>query len=193
MTAVAVAPESRARREAQFACEPCHSPGMSFRARFALIVLCVSTAACDRATKALASATLHGADDRFYLGDFLRLTYAENTGAFLSLGADWPHLVRLVIFVACSGIALAYVAWRLWTQRLSWWQQAGGALFVIGGALNWWDRITQGFVVDFMVLEVGRFSTGVFNVADMALLIGVGVFLVSETWNWRRSGDPHPG
>ena len=162
---------------------------MSFRARLALIVLCVSTAACDRATKALASANLPGGDDRFYLGELVRLTYAENTGAFLSLGADWPDLVRLVIFVALSGIALTYLAWRLWTQPMSGWQRAGVALFVVGGALNWWDRITQGYVVDFMVVKVGRISTGVFNVADMALLSGALVFVAAEAWNWRRA-DP---
>jgi signal peptidase II len=163
---------------------------MSVRGRFALILLCLSTAACDRATKALASASLPGGDDRFFLGEFVRLTYAENTGAFLSLGADWPQLVRLVVFVGFSGIALTYLVWRLWTEPMSGWRTTGVALFLVGGALNLWDRIAQGYVVDFMILGVGRISTGIFNVADVALLCGAIMVVAGEALTWRRSDSP---
>ena len=162
---------------------------MSSGKRLALLLLCLSTVACDRVTKVAASAVLAGGEDRLYLGDLVRLTYAENTGAFLSLGAEWPPVLRLVVFIGFSGIALVYLASIWWRHASPPWQKTGIALFVVGGALNWWDRVTQGYVVDFLVVGSGRLSTGVFNVADVALLGGAIVFVGTEAWKRGRRNE----
>lgn len=49
----------------------------------------------------------------------------------------------------------------------------GTALFVTGGALNLADRIVRGSVVDFMNVGIGPVRTGIFNVADMAIMLGL--------------------
>lgn len=55
----------------------------------------------------------------------------------------------------------------------------GVALFVAGGASNLVDRITYGMVIDFMNDGIGSVRTGIFNVADMAIMLGA-VILVLE-------------
>src|ERR1700757_3652916 len=54
----------------------------------ALLVFCVG---CDQATKSLARDHLQSRAASTFLGDTVRLQYAENPGAFLSLGASLPH------------------------------------------------------------------------------------------------------
>jgi signal peptidase II len=45
-------------------------------------------------------------------------------------------------------------------------------LFVAGGISNLFDRVVQGSVIDFMHVGVGSVRTGIFNVADLAILLG---------------------
>jgi signal peptidase II len=74
-------------------------------------------------------------------------------------------------------LALIVVAVR---RRMSGWPALGFALFVAGGVSNWIDRITQGRVVDFLNVGAGPVRTGVFNVADLAIMVGVVVFAWGE-------------
>jgi signal peptidase II len=70
-------------------------------------------------------------------------------------------------------------------SRLSPFQTLGLTLFVAGGAANLLDRIQYGRVVDFMNLGIGPVRTGIFNVADVALMIGAALFAWSEFKQWR--------
>jgi signal peptidase II len=54
----------------------------------------------------------------------------------------------------------------------------GAMLFLAGGASNLLDRIMHGTVVDFMNVGVGSLRTGIFNVADVALMIGVALMIL---------------
>jgi signal peptidase II len=62
----------------------------------------------------------------------------------------------------------------------------GVALFVAGGASNLLDRITYGVVIDFMNVGVGSLRTGIFKVADVAVMVGAGI-LVLEGYRSDRS------
>jgi signal peptidase II len=49
-----------------------------------------------------------------------------------------------------------------------------GALFAGGGLSNWLDRLVHdGIVIDFVSIGIGRVRTGIFNVADLAVVIGL--------------------
>ena len=56
----------------------------------------------------------------------------------------------------------------------------GLALFIAGGASNWVDRVVRGSVVDFVNVGIGSVRTGVFNVADVAIMIGAVVFVLGQ-------------
>jgi len=58
---------------------------------------------------------------------------------------------------------------------------AGLALMVGGGGSNLFDRImNNGRVVDFVMLNLGPLATGVFNAADVAITLGVVLFLIAS-------------
>jgi signal peptidase II len=150
------------------------------RGTLLLAATIVATVGCDRATKALATARLEGGGTHSYLGDTLRLVYAENAGAFLSLGATWPEWARrgaLGTVVAASLVGIAYAAWR---HRGGGTMVLGLCLVLAGGGSNLFDRIAWGHVVDFMVLRAGPLRTGIFNVADVAITLGVALVLLGS-------------
>jgi signal peptidase II len=157
---------------------------MSGRLVGRMILTCavVLTIGCDRVTKHVATATLAGMPDRSYLGDTVRVVYAENTGGFLSIGADLPVMARTALFTITTGIALLALAVLVARRRLNRAGAWGVTLFVAGGASNWFDRLAHGSVVDFLNVGVGPLRTGIFNVADVAIMIGVALFALSEFW-----------
>src|SRR5262249_1078227 len=146
------------------------------RTSFAFILL-LATIGCDHATKHVASARLAGKPALSYLGDTFRLEYAENPGAFMSLGAGLPDWARTGLLTFGTGVALiaiAIAAFRLRWMRIP---LIGAVLFIAGGASNLIDRIARGRVVDFMNVGVGSWRTGIFNVADVALMVGVALII----------------
>ena len=146
----------------------------------ALLLLVVMTIGCDRVTKQLATENLAGEPTRSFLADTFRLTYAENLGGFLSLGAGMPPALRNAVFTVVTGALLVVFAVFAWRQRGSAWHAAAFALFISGGASNWFDRVSDGRVVDFMNVGVGWLRTGIFNVADVAIMLGLAVFVFAE-------------
>jgi signal peptidase II len=130
---------------------------------------------CDQATKRIAVNQLKMAPPRSYLGDLFRLQYAENRGAFLSMGADLSHGARWwLLTVGVAGILLALLVYALTSKQLTRIHVASFALIFSGGVSNLIDRMTQGgVVVDFMNLGIGPVRTGIFNVADLAIVAGV--------------------
>jgi signal peptidase II len=155
--------------------------------RLSLLVVVTATIGCDRVTKHAATLMLAGTAERSYLADTVRLTYAENTGGFLGLGAGWPPAARTAVFVGLTGLVLIGLAGFAMRRAATTWQQLGVALFLAGGALNWFDRIGRGRVVDFLNVGIGPVRTGIFNVADVALMMGVAIFLVAEYRAWREA------
>ncbi len=149
--------------------------------RHVLLAVILATIACDRVTKSIAADTLAQAPTRSYLGDTVRLDYAENTGAFLGIGAHWPPVVRTALFGVGNGLLLLVM--MLLTMRLHWQRAAslGLAFFVAGGLSNLMDRIAYGKVIDFMNLGIGPVRTGIFNVADVAITIGAVLVVWSTT------------
>ena len=150
---------------------------MPFKMR-AIIVLAIVIASvgCDQATKHIATDKLKPVGRIELAGRFFALQYAENEGAFLSLGATLPRNVRFWVFTVFTGIvlfALSYYVFMGADLRSP--DVVAIALLLSGGIGNMIDRIANdGIVVDFMVMEVwGPIRTGVFNIADVAVMAGV--------------------
>lgn len=148
--------------------------------RIALVVIIVATVGCDRVTKHVATSTLAGTAGHSLFADTVRLAYVENAGGFLSLGADLPPAIRTAIFTVATGMVLLGVAGVAVRFRWRGWPALGIALFFSGGLSNWYDRAMRGLVVDFLTIGVGPVRTGIFNVADVAIVLGAGIFVLSE-------------
>ena len=151
---------------------------MRTSARMLALVLMLTTIGCDRVTKHLATTRLAGNSARSYLSGTVRLEYAENPGAFLSLGENLPDWARTGFLTVAAALGLAAVAVAAFKLRMRTMPFIGAILFLAGGASNLADRITRGSVVDFVNDGVGQLRTGIFNVADVALMVGVGLIVL---------------
>jgi signal peptidase II len=158
----------------------------TFRRAVLLCLLLAATAGCDRVTKHLAVTNLAGSPGQSYLGDTIRLDYHENPGGFLSAGATWRPETRAVVFQIANGLFL--FGTLILAVRFQWsrWAAAGLILFVAGGLSNLIDRVAMGSVIDFMNVGVGPFRTGIFNVADVAIMAGVALLIADRYRAQRR-------
>jgi signal peptidase II len=134
----------------------------------------------DQLSKAWARSAL-GFQNFSFLGDTLRLGIAENPGAFLSLGAGLQSESRFYIFTVSIAIFLAITLWVLFKKsHLAKWPTIAYTLVVAGGVGNLIDRAAKGTVTDFMNVGIGWLRTGVFNIADMAIMAAIGVLIASS-------------
>ena len=149
--------------------------------RFAFLALVVgSTIGCDRVTKQMATTLLADKPTQSFLADSVRLGYAENVGGFLGWGAGLPPVVRAGLFTVATGVLLLALLVLLLRSPWCSWRALGFALFIAGGMSNWIDRVFRGSVVDFLNVGIGWLRTGIFNVADVAIMLGIGLFVLSE-------------
>lgn len=148
-----------------------------------------ATVGCDRMTKQLASLTLAGHPSRSFLADFIRVEYAENPGGFLGLGSAWPAEARAAVFGVATVLVLVGLLAVAMRHRWTGLPMVGTMLCVAGGASNWIDRVVRGRVVDFLTLGYGPIRTGIFNIADVAVLVG-GILLLVGLNRHHLSGPP---
>ena len=154
---------------------------MSFRRRVRLLCAVVGVVvALDQLTKVAARAYLASRPPSSILGGIVEFVYSENVGAFLGLGAALPPLVRMLLFgVLAALLVMAVAAYTLTARGLTRWEVAAASLVVAGGLGNLIDRVLRrGRVTDFVSVGIGPLRTGIFNVADVAIVAGVGWFLL---------------
>ncbi len=128
----------------------------------------------DQVTKALVRAEIPLHASRTLISGLLDLTHVQNTGAafgFLN-SVDFPFKPALIAIVASA----ALVSIAIYTARLSPHQRLArvGLALVLGGAAgNLIDRVTAGYVVDFVDVYWRNYHFWAFNVADSAITVGV--------------------
>ncbi|MEZ6067050.1 MAG: signal peptidase II [Planctomycetaceae bacterium] len=158
--------------------------GCTLRRVVWLATLSLVIVAVDQASKVYAMNYLQptASQPLFYLGGILRIQYAENPGAFLSLMGDWSPAARFWVLTVVNGAILGGLAVYLALfPAHSRWQWTALALILAGGVGNLIDRMRfDGRVIDFFLLSsgpipipyFGNVQTGIFNVADIAITAG---------------------
>lgn len=143
-----------------------------------ILAVVVVTVGLDQWTKKLAVDHLQNAADQLLAGELFRLTFAKNRGAFLSLGSELSEGLRsLLLNWMPAALLIALFVYLLRDKQINKWQVFGLACIVGGGLSNIVDRILFGYVVDFMHMRVGSLQTGIFNIADVAIMVGMGIML----------------
>jgi signal peptidase II len=137
---------------------------------------------CDQASKEIARSQLALGESHGFLGDIFRITHVENPGAFLSIGANLPESMRIVVFQGVVSLLILGLLWvaafRVGTRP---WHVAGFTFLAASGIGNLIDRLlNDGRVTDFLNLGIGGFRTGIFNIADVVGVVGFLVLLVSN-------------
>lgn len=147
-----------------------------------IIAVLASNIALDQWTKVIGTEAFKGKPMRSYLGDTFRFQWATNEGAFLSLGANLPDGARYwVLTVGVGALLLGILYFAVVGKGLTAMPIAGYALIAAGGLSNWVDRARfDGKVVDFMNIGLGStLRSGIFNVADLQILVGIGLVLLA--------------
>jgi signal peptidase II len=165
---------------------PSGRPGGSGRglARGAVFLLtALGAVAADLSTKAIATASLQRHRPVEVVGEWVRLTLGYNEGvAFGLFATDGPGVVLL------SGAVLAALA--VWAARAL--RDPGSprgtaltlGLVLGGGVANLIDRVGDGRVTDFLDLGLGAHRWPTFNLADVAIVVGVALLML---WSYRNS------
>lgn len=114
---------------------------------------------------------------------YITVTHVINPGAAFGLFPDQGSLFAVIAVIVVVAIVIYYrfLPAHNWLVRLSLGLQLGGALG------NLADRLQHGYVVDFIDFKIWP----VFNLADMAIVTGVGIlayFLMQEP----EEGDQGP-
>lgn len=146
-----------------------------------LLFVLFSSVGCDQTTKSLAQRHLSASPPLLFLNGMIRLEYAENPGAFLSFGAGFGETTQRWIFTGLVTLILSgmLIFTLRETRHSSPALLVAFALFLGGGIGNLIDRVyNHGRVIDFMNVGIGGLRTGIFNVADMALMSGMLIMLL---------------
>jgi len=116
---------------------------------------------------------------------FLSLVHFQNTGAAFSFLSDQGGWQRYFL-IAISLLAVLYIPWLI-NQYKKNILIVIGLLLILGGAIgNLYDRISYGYVIDFIYLHIAEFYWPAFNVADSAISLGVLLFLYGSFKNYKK-------
>ena len=156
---------------------PKRTPRMLFPAVIVLI-----TVILDQVSKMIARQQLAQKPAIELLSGSFWLMYTQNPGAFLGLGSALSETIRFfafVVFVIVVLAALLYFIFRY--QQVDHLLMVALSLVAGGGIGNLIDRLLfHGDVADFMYIRVWIVQTGVFNLADLAIMVGIVLILISS-------------
>jgi signal peptidase II len=132
----------------------------------------------DQWTKVLAVENLKDHPTIYFLNGMFQLIYAENPGAFLGMGGGWSQTARFFVFGIAVVIGLLAMFTAILKDKINSYDFYAYTFILAGGIGNVIDRLTHenGHVVDFLFIDLQIWSwlrTGVFNVADICIVIGV--------------------
>ena len=147
----------------------------------AVLFVLVANIGCDQISKNIVRQKVDYYENIILISSYFTLTKVENTGAFLSVGSALPETLKFILLSGIPVLALAFgVGYMFLRKNIS--KMSMLALsFAIGGGLgNIYDRIVHGSVTDFLHINLGVVQTGIFNMADVSIMVGMGLFLLQS-------------
>ncbi len=146
-----------------------------------LLLLVILNVGCDQVSKIIVRQKIDYNESISLIENHFTLTKVENTGAFLSMGDELPDAVRFIVLSLLPILVLGFGLYYLFTHtNLPILMQLGMCFLLGGGIGNIFDRLKFGSVTDFLHIDFGLFSTGVFNFADVSIMIGIGILLIQS-------------
>ena len=128
--------------------------------------------------------------EKIPLNSFINLTHQRNTGAAFSFLADAGGWQRWFFVALATGVSAAIVVW-LWRIRNEGQAVlAAGLALVLGGAVgNLIDRITLGYVTDFIQVWFGNWPFPSFNIADAGISVGAAFLIIDALFFSGRAAE----
>jgi signal peptidase II len=156
-----------------------------YRAIVIIVVLALNIG-CDQVSKTIVRQKMRYEEPISFVNNHFTLIKIENTGAFLSLGDKLANPYRFILLTLLPVLSLlAAVVYIIIKTNFSKITLAGIICVVGGGIGNIYDRVVHGSVTDFMHIRFGIFQTGIFNVADVSIMVGMGLILL-DAWTRQK-------
>lgn len=144
----------------------------------AIIILVLLNIGCDQISKKIVRKNV---DDTAYIeviDNHFILTNVENTGAMLGFGQHLSPFLKIIFLQAIPVIVLFILLFRILRKSdTDKWLTVAFACVIGGGIGNLIDRIAHGSVTDFFLIKLGFLKTGIFNMADVSVTMGVVLLL----------------
>ena len=119
--------------------------------------------------------------DRYTLTAFLDFTRLHNTGAAFSLFASDSGWQRWPLVLISAGVGATLIGWLIRNAFRATMTLNLSLALIAGGAIgNLVDRLSQGYVVDFILFHIGQWYYPAFNIADTCITIGLILFLIEN-------------
>lgn len=144
--------------------------------RLSIVLMLCFSVCTDQYTKFLGRLFLDGEREVAFAGDMVRFTLVKNHHGFLGIAGGLPAAVQfLFLYVGVSLLLLACLRYLFFCPPS---RYTLPLIFVTGGGLsNLLDRLLHGGgVTDFISIGVGTLRTGIFNLADLYILLGAFAF-----------------
>lgn len=143
-----------------------------------IIILVLLNIGCDQISKKIVRKNV---DDTAYIeviDNHFFLTNVENTGAMLGFGQHLSPILKIIFLQAIPVIVLFILLFRILRKSdMDKWLTVAFACVIGGGVGNLIDRIAHGSVTDFFLIKLGFLKTGIFNMADVSVTMGVVLLL----------------
>ena len=148
-----------------------YSPGGIYAV---IVIVLAALIGLDQWTKHLAAAKLLNSPAKVLIHGVLELTYLENNGAAFSMlqGKQIFFRILTVVFLAAAIWFLIRIPKRRYYLPMI----CSVSLLIAGAAGNFIDRISNGYVVDFIYFSIINFP--VFNVADIYVTVGIVLLII---------------
>lgn len=141
-----------------------------------IIILSIIFLIVDQITKILVVNSLVPGENIEIIKNIFSIIYTNNTGAAFSILLG-KRIFLIVVAVLIIGVLLYYIKRNKIEKKID----IIALSFVIGGSLgNLIDRIVRGYVIDFISIKIGNYNFPIFNVADILIVIGVFLLLLSS-------------
>jgi signal peptidase II len=112
---------------------------------------------------------------------------AENIGAALGIGAGLPSMLKIFYLQLLPIFILLFLFRMIVTDKELPRLIIIGVAIAIGGAFgNILDRILYGSVTDFIQLHFGTYTSGIFNIADFSVVIGLVLVIIDLSLNFKK-------
>ncbi|MBI3556794.1 MAG: signal peptidase II [Deltaproteobacteria bacterium] len=133
----------------------------------------------DQLTKQLVTQRFHVGESTSVISGLFNLTYVRNPGAAFGLLGHWDASLRVPFFIIVPLIALGVIFYVFRKVEDTDLKLSAALSLVIGGAFgNLIDRAAYNYVVDFLDFHWDDAHFPAFNVADMAICVGVGFLII---------------
>ena len=149
-----------------------------------VVLIAVTIAALDQFTKWLVVRSIRPEESRVVISGFFSLVNWRNTGAAWGILRDYNLVLTAVSLLTVLALYLFRHSFQLHRPgpRIALGLIAGG---IIGNLI---DRVRVGHVIDFLFFYIGQYHWPAFNVADSAICVGVGLYIILS-WRGDRASQ----